>query len=256
MVQGTQLAGKRVLVTGGESGIGRAAVQLFTQHGARVHVIGLNAELLTTLVQELGEATVSASRADVTDEAALAEAITLGVERWGGYDFVFANAGIGCKVADITERDSQEFQKVLNVHVVGAFHTLKHAAPVVADGGSIVLTSSTAGLAGYAQTAPYVAAKHAQIGLMRTAYQELAPRRIRVNTLNPGPTQTALQDDIAVQATGAADASAAAVKIAEDIPLGRYNTPLEVAQAALFLGSDASSAITGTTLVVDGGFLG
>lgn len=256
MVHDGRLAGKRVLVTGGESGIGRAAVQLFAQEGARVHVIGLNAESLTTLVDELGAEAISAVRADVTDEPALSDAISLGFTRLGGYDFVFANAGIGCKVASITDRDSAEFRKILDVHVLGTFHTLKHAAPLVADGGSIVITSSTAGLAGYAHTAPYVAAKHAQIGLMRTAYQELAPRRIRVNTLNPGPTQTALQDGIAMQSTGRTDAQSAAAQIAEDIPLGRYNTPLEVAEAALFLGSDASSSITGTTMVVDGGFLG
>lgn len=256
MSQEQRLTGKRILVTGGESGIGRATVQLFASEGARVHVIGLDEEKLESLVDELGEEIASTARADVSDEAELAAAIASGAERLSGYDIVFANAGIGCKVAPIVERDATEFRKVLDVHVLGAFHTIKHAAPLVSDSGSIIITSSTAGLAGYAETAPYVAAKHAQIGLMRTAYKELAPRRIRVNTLNPGPTQTALQDDIAVQSTGAATAQAAAGEIAQAIPLGRYNTPREVAEAALFLASDAARSVTGTTLVVDGGFLG
>lgn len=251
-----RLAGKRALVTGGESGIGRAAVELFVAEGAQVHVVGLDTDLLQSLASDLGPEKVSTARANVADESVLAAAIASGAERWGGYDVVFSNAGIGCAVQPITEYAAEDFRKVLEVHVMGSFHTLKHAAPLLADGGSIIITASTAGLAGYANTAPYVAAKHAQVGLMRTAFKELAPRKIRVNTVNPGPTKTRLQDEIAVASTGAGDASSAAAAIAEGIPLGRYNTPKEVAEAVLYLASDQSRAITGTTLVIDGGFLG
>lgn len=250
-----RLQDKKVLVTGGETGIGRAAVELFVAEGARVHIIGIDANELNSVAAILGSDRVSTSLADVTDEEALSMAIEQGATKLDGFDFIFANAGIGCEVKPIIERDSESFRKVLDVHVMGAFHTLKHGAPKLSDGGSIVITSSTAGLAGYENTAPYVAAKHAQIGLMRTACKELAPRKIRVNTINPGPTQTALQDGIATQATGLKDAKAAAQSIAEGIPLGRYNTPEEVAEGALFLGSDASRSLTGTTLVIDGGFL-
>lgn len=250
-----RLQGKKVLVTGGETGIGRAAVELFVAEGARVHIIGLNASELDQVTITLGKDRVSTSTADVTDEAAVSVAIERGAKMLDGFDFIFANAGIGCEVKPIIDRDSESFRKVLDVHVMGAFHTLKHGAPRLVDGGSIVITSSTAGLAGYENTAPYVAAKHAQIGLMRTACKELAPRKIRVNTINPGPTQTALQDGIALQSTGLKDANAAAQSIAEGIPLGRYNTPEEIAEGALFLGSDASRSLTGTTLVIDGGFL-
>ncbi|WP_166969746.1 SDR family NAD(P)-dependent oxidoreductase [Brevibacterium atlanticum] len=251
-----QLAGKTALVTGGESGIGRSIVELFVANGAKVHVIGLNEPQLDEVRRELGHDSVSNAAADVTDEHALADAITAGADRWGNYDIIVSNAGIGCTVAPIERQHSAEFLKVLHVHVLGAFHTLKHATPLVADGGSVVITSSTAGLSGYAETAPYVAAKHAQVGLMRTAYKELASRGIRVNTLNPGPTQTALQDGIAKQSTGHADAAVAAQAIAEGIPLGRYNTPEEIAGSVLYLASDLSKTVTGTTLVVDGGFLG
>lgn len=252
----TRLEGKRVLVTGGESGIGREAVRLFVEEGALVHVIGVNRGELKSLEEEFHAESVTTSPADVSNESEMSEAVKAGGDILSGFDFIFANAGIGCEVEPIVDRDSTSFRKVLDVHVMGAFHAIKHGAPLLADGGSIVITSSTAGLAGYENTAPYVAAKHAQIGLMRTASKELAPRGIRVNTLNPGPTQTALQDGIAVQSTGLADAKAAAEEIAKSIPLGRYNTPREVAEGALFLGSDASRSITGTTLVVDGGFLG
>jgi NAD(P)-dependent dehydrogenase (short-subunit alcohol dehydrogenase family) len=129
-------------------------------------------------------------------------AITEGVERYGRFDVLFSNAGISGAVAAIGEYPSDEFARTLAVHVLGAFHVLKHGAPHVADGGSIVITSSVAGLMGFEGLSGYIAAKHGQVGLMRAAAKEYASRRIRVNTLHPGPTSTAFQDDIEMRATG------------------------------------------------------
>ena len=144
---------------------------------------------------------------------------------------------------------------MIDVHVLGAFHVLKHAAPHVVDGGSIVITSSVVGLMGAPGIAAYATAKHAQVGLMRVAAKELAGRRIRVNTLHPGPTSTPFQDDIEMRATGR-DLEEAARIFDGMIPLGRHTTPEEIAEAALFLASDASAMITSTTLSVDGGMKG
>jgi NAD(P)-dependent dehydrogenase (short-subunit alcohol dehydrogenase family) len=168
---------------------------------------------------------------------------------------LFSNAGISGAVAPITEYPSDEFARVLAVHVLGAFHVLKHGAPHVADGGSVIITSSVTGLRGFEGVSAYVAAKHAQVGLMRTAAKELAARRIRVNTLHPGPTSTPFQDDIEMRATGKPQKEAAEI-FDSLIPLGRHTTPEEIARAALYLASDDSAHMTSHTFAIDGGLSG
>ena len=144
------------------------------------------------------------------------------------------------------------FARVLAVHVVGAFNVLKHSLPAMNDGGSVVITSSVVGLTGAAGAAGYVTAKHAQVGLMRCLAKELAPRRIRVNTIHPGPTDTAFQHAIEMTATGAPKERAAGI-FEQMIPLGRHGTAEEVASSVLYLASDQSSFTTGAMLMVDGG---
>jgi NAD(P)-dependent dehydrogenase (short-subunit alcohol dehydrogenase family) len=141
------------------------------------------------------------------------------------------------------------------VHVQGAFHVLKHGIPHVPDGGSIIITSSVVGLMGAPEAAAYVTAKHAQVGLMRVAAKELAGRRIRVNTLHPGPTSTPFQDDIEMRMTGR-PLQEAEQAFNRMIPLGRHAMPEEIAAAVLFLASDESAMVTSHTLAVDGGMSG
>ena len=141
------------------------------------------------------------SVADVTDEQAVASAVAAGVDRYGRFDVVVSNAGISGEVAPIVDYPSDVFSRTLAVHVLGAFHVLKHTIPHIPDGGSMIITSSVVGLIGPPGVSAYVAAKHGQVGLMRTAAKELAPRRIRVNTIHPGPTSTPFQDDIEMRAT-------------------------------------------------------
>ena len=246
---------KVALITGGESGIGLATARLFVSEGARVHLVGIDEEKLEKAVAGLGAERASSAVADVTDEDAVARAIEAGVERHGRFDVLFSNAGISGEIAPIADYPSDVFARTLAVHILGAFHILKHGAPHVPDGGSIVITSSVAGLIGVPNISAYIAAKHGQVGLMKAAARELADRRIRVNTLHPGPTSTPFQDDIEMKMTGQSRDEAAQV-FDGMIPLGRHNTPEEVSHAVLYLASDESAMVTSTVFSIDGGMSG
>ena len=246
---------KVAVITGGESGIGLASAQLFVREGARIHLIGIQESKLKEAVDGLGSDCAFASVADVTDEQAVHDAIESGFEHFGRLDVLFSNAGISGAVRPIVDYPGDVFARTLAVHVGGAFHVLKHGLPRLTDGGSVIITSSVVGLIGFAQISAYVAAKHGQVGLMRAAAKEVADRRIRVNTLHPGPTSTAFQDAIEMEATGLPQAEAAEV-FNGMVPLGRHTTPEEVAQAALYLASDASAMVTASTFTIDGGLSG
>jgi len=250
-----RLEDKVALITGGESGIGLATARLFVSEGARVQLVGIDESKLAAAGNELGDDKVLCSAADVTDEDAVRQAIGEGVDRYGRFDVVFSNAGISGAVAPIADYPSDEFARTLAVHILGAFHILKHGAPHVPDGGSVIITSSVVGLMGFAGISGYIAAKHGQVGLMRTAAKELAPRRVRVNTLHPGPTSTAFQDDIEMRATGKPREEAARI-FDELLPLGRHTRPEEIAQAALYLASDDSAMMTSHTFTIDAGLSG
>lgn len=249
------LQDKVALITGGESGIGLATARLYIAEGARVHLVGIDESKLESAVEELGADNALSSVADVSEEDAVAEAVRAGVQHYGRYDVLFSNAGISGAIAKIVDYPADVFAKTLAVHVLGAFHVLKHGTPHLNDGGSVIITSSVVGLVGFGDLSAYVAAKHGQVGLMRSAAKELAERRIRVNTLHPGPTSTPFQDDIEMTATGKSQADAARIFDAM-IPLGRHTTPEEIAQAALYLASDASAMVTSSTFAIDGGMSG
>ena len=250
-----RLEGKVTVITGAESGIGLASARLFASEGADVHLIGIDAMKLADAVAELGEDRALASEADVTDEDAVRRAIAEGVERFGRIDVLFSNAGISGAVAPITDYPSDVFQRVLAVHVLGAFHMLKHGIPHLSDGASVIITSSVVGLMGFEGISGYIAAKHGQVGLMRAAAKELASRRIRVNTLHPGPTSTPFQADIEMRATGRPQREAAEIFDAI-IPLGRHTSPEEIARAGLYMASDDSAHMTSHTFAIDGGLSG
>jgi NAD(P)-dependent dehydrogenase (short-subunit alcohol dehydrogenase family) len=247
-----RLANKVALITGGESGIGLETARLFVAEGAKVYVVGLDAAKLAAAARELGSAAAT-TRADVTDSAQVRAAVEEAVAGLGPLDIVFSNAGIsGAMGTSIPDYPEDVFEQVLNVHVLGAFHVLKHALPAMNDGGSVIITSSVVGLTGAAGASGYVTAKHAQVGLMRTAAKEAASRRIRVNTIHPGPTDTAFQEAIETAATGAPKEEAAEI-FNRMIPLRRHASPAEIARSVLYLASDDSSFVTGATLAVDGG---
>lgn len=252
-----RLDGKHVLITGGESGIGLATARLFAAEGASLHLIGLDADALTAAATELPDTTWH--WADVTDEEAVKQAVIAGAHHHGRaptpFDVIFSNAGVTGDVKPIVDYPTEVFTHTLAVHIVGAFHMLKHGLPVMRDGGSFIINSSVSGLVGLPGLSAYAAAKHGQIGLMRSAAREVATRSIRVNTINPGPVSTPFQDRIEMAATGLDQKPAAAV-FDELIPLGQHATADDVARLALYLASDDSRMVTSSTLRIDGGMAG
>ncbi|MGE5286105.1 MAG: SDR family NAD(P)-dependent oxidoreductase [Micromonosporaceae bacterium] len=247
-----RLDNKTALITGGESGIGLATARLFVAEGARVHLAGLSEDKLKAATEELGPASADWSVTDVTQEPQVAAVLRQTVGRFGGLDVIFSNAGISGEIAAITEYPTDVFRRVMDVHVLGAFLVLKHGLPYMREGGSVIINSSVVGLTSDAGICAYATAKHAQVGLMRTAAKELAARGIRVNTIHPGPTDTEFQRDIETTATGAPPVGAARLFEAR-IPLSRHASPEEIARSGLYLASADSSFVTGATLPVDGG---
>jgi len=249
-----RLDSKVALITGGESGIGLATARLFVAEGARVHLAGLRTDLLKAAGAELGAEAASWSITDVTEEDQVISALAEVTDRFGELDVLFSNAGISGPIAPITEFPTDEFRRVLDVHILGAFLMLKHGLPVMRDGGSVIITSSIVGLTSASGIAGYATAKHGQVGLMRTVAKEAVARGIRVNTIHPGPTDTDFQRDIEIRATGAPAPDAARI-FDGMIPMGRHATPAEIARSVLYLACDDSSFVTGTTLSVDGGMV-
>jgi len=247
-----RLDGKVAFITGGESGIGLACARLFVAEGARVHLAGLVKDQLEAAAAEIGPDAAGWSVTDVTEEDQVAAALRQAVDRFGRLDVLVSNAGIAGDHELITEYPTDVFRRVLDVHVLGAFLVLKHGLPCLAEDGSVIITSSVVGLTSAPGICAYATAKHAQVGLMRTAAKEMAARGIRVNTLHPGPTDTGFQRAIEIAATGAPPEAAARAFDAM-IPLGRHATPEEIARSMLYLASPESSFVTGSTMAVDGG---
>ncbi|HEY8043706.1 MAG TPA: SDR family NAD(P)-dependent oxidoreductase [Streptosporangiaceae bacterium] len=247
-----RLESKVALITGGESGIGLACARLFVAEGACVHLAGLARGRLEAAVAELGPDVADFSVTDVTVEEQVVAALAQAAARFGGLDILFSNAGISGEIAPLTDYPADVFRRVLDVHVLGAFLVLKHGLPGLRDGGSVIINSSVVGLTSDAGICAYATAKHAQVGLMRTAAKEMAGRGIRVNTVHPGPTDTDFQRAIEVAATGAPPEVAARIFEAR-IPLARHACPEEIARSVLYLASPDSSFVTGAALPVDGG---
>lgn len=249
-----RLDGEVAIITGGESGIGRASAGAMVEEDARVNLIGLDAAALKRVVAELCDEKAAFAPADVTDEDAVRGAVAEAIERFGHLEVVFRNAGKTGAVAPIEDYPSEEFARTLQVHALGAFHMIKHTSPYLGEGASIVITSSVVGLMGFGGISGYVTAKHAQVGMVRAAAKELAPRRIRVNSLHPGPTSTPFQDSIEMRATGLEQQEAAAA-FDELVPLGRRARAEEIAKTVVYLASDDSAYMTGATVAVDGGLM-
>jgi NAD(P)-dependent dehydrogenase (short-subunit alcohol dehydrogenase family) len=246
-----RLRDKVAVISGGAGSIGAAAARLFVTEGARVVVTDVDGEALDRVADELGDAAVACA-ADVTDSAQVRAAVALAVERFGGLDVAFANAGVFGAIAPVAEYPEDVFDHVMAVNVRGTFLLARHALAAMRDGGSLILNSSVVGLTSDPGICAYATSKHALVGLMRTAAKEMAPRGIRVNTMHPGPVDNAFQHRIEVTATGL-DETAAGAAFEEMIPLGRHAQAEEVARLALFLASDESSFVTGAAVAVDGG---
>ncbi len=249
-----RLKGKVAVITGGAGGIGCAAGALFAEEGADVLLVDLDEEALQDAVQSSGSNRVSYHVADVTSAADNLAMIATCEERYGGVDVLLANAGIEGDVAPLVDYDEERFDQVMAVNVKGVFLGLKAAIPAISKrgGGSIVITSSVAGVKGTPGISAYGTSKHATIGLMRAAALECAPMHIRVNTVNPSPVETLMMRRLEA-GIGGDDAEVTRKRLAASLPFQRYAEPEEIARVMLFLASDESSWVTGSVQMVDGG---
>ena len=237
-----KLQGKVAVITGGTTGIGFAAAQLFVEEGAYVFITGRRQKELDEAVEAIGD-NVTGVQGDVSKLADLDRLYETVRAEGRRIDVVFANAGLGefATLGSITE---EHFDRLFNINVKGALFTVQKALPQLNDGGSIILTGSVASTKGTAGFWVYGATKAAIRNFVRAWTVELKNRRIRSNVLSPGPTETPLVDHQPPEAIA---------RIVSTIPMGRMGSPEEIAKAALFLASDDSSFVTGIELFVDGG---
>jgi len=251
-----RLDGKVAVITGGVSGIGLGTVELFLAEGAQVVAADIQDEKGAMLEQRF-PGRLRYAHCDVTKEAEIKAALDLAVSEFGGLDILFNNAGISDGMRSIPEIEAETWSWIYDVLVRGPALGMKHAAPlmVVRGGGSIVNTASIAGLqAGFGPIA-YSSAKAAVIHMSRVAAAQLSPQKIRVNAICPGLIATSIFGASMGLPRAVADQMAARVveNAAKVQPVPKAGLPDDIAQAALYLASDASAFVSGTHLVVDGG---
>lgn len=247
-----RLENKVAIITGGAGSIGKTAAKLFLEEGAKVWLVDLNEAALKKAVEELGGKNVKFTAADVTKSEDVQRYVNDAVNAFGKIDIFFNNAGIEGVVKPTVDYPEDVFDKVIAVNVKGVWLGNKYVLPQMRDGGSIILTSSGAGIYGGPNVSAYTASKHAVVGLMRNLTLEVASRKIRVNTVNPAPVDNRMMRSLE-DGYAPGQAEAAKKEMEKAIPLGRYAEAIEIAQLVLFLASDESKFITGTTQVIDGG---
>ena len=231
-----RLAGKVAIVTGAGSGIGKASVELFRQHGAAVVGADLHG---------------AEFECDAGDEEQVEALVAHTVRDHGGLDIFFANAGISGGFDSVFDQDAADWAEILRINLIGPFLAVKYSAPVMKGrgGGSIIATASVAGLRSGAGGPAYSASKAGVINLVKIAATQLAGANIRVNAICPGLIETGMTEFIfdRAKAKGQTD------QIGRLNPLKRGGAPIEIANTALFLASDESSYVNGQAIVVDGG---
>jgi NAD(P)-dependent dehydrogenase (short-subunit alcohol dehydrogenase family) len=249
-----KLAGKKALITGGNSGIGLATARLFVAEGAQVAITGRDQKTLDEAVAELGT-NARGYRVDVTvaeDRTRLFAALAAD---FGRFDVVFANAGISGRTPT-GSTDEAIFENVIHTNLNGAFYTVNSAAPLLNDNGSIIFNGSVHNYLGQPGLAAYAATKGGIVSMARAIAADLAPRKIRVNVVAPGATKTPIWKR-GPRANQTAEQSAKLADfVSSSIALDRWGEPEELAKAVLFLASEDSSYINAIELMVDGGMTG
>lgn len=247
-----KLKNKVAIITGGAGGIGLATAKLFLEEGAKVMLVDLSEESLIETVTALQSENVAFSAGDVSKRNDVEKFTNETLKHFGKIDIIFCNAGIEGITAPIENYPDEMFQKVMDVNVKGVWLGCAVVVPKMTEGGSVMITSSVAGLQGFAHMGAYIASKHAVQGLMRVAALENATRGIRVNTINPGPVNNRMMRSIE-KSFSPEHPEETQKGFEASIPLARYAENEEVAQLALFLASDDSKYITGVKHVIDGG---
>jgi NAD(P)-dependent dehydrogenase (short-subunit alcohol dehydrogenase family) len=239
-----RLSGKVAVITGGASGIGRAIAEAFVREGAKV-VIGDRSGAQDAVARDLGE-NASGFAVDVCDSAQVAALLAHAVSRFGGLDILCNNAGIDGLQAPLADYDEAEFDRVVAVNLRGPFLGMKHAIPLMrAKGGAIINTASIAGSVVMPSMPAYCAAKAGVMQLTKVAAVENARERIRVNTICPGVIRTQMVAELPPEFIAGLENAT---------PAGRIAEPAEVANLAVFLGSDEAPFLTGVSVNIDGGF--
>ncbi|MHC5739515.1 SDR family oxidoreductase [Nostoc sp.] len=243
--------GKVAFVTGAANGIGRATALAFARKGAHVVVADISEQgnqETAHMIEQLGGRAI-AVKCDVTRSEDVKAALSKTIETFGRLDFAFNNAGVEQKNTAIAEIEESEWDRIVNINLRGVFLCMKYEIPLLLKqgGGAIVNTSSGAGVIGIKGGAAYTAAKHGLIGLTKSAALDYASQNIRINAVCPGYIDTSMMDRF----TGGTPEGREQV-ISEE-PIGRMGQPEEIANAVVWLCSDASSFVVGHALVVDGG---
>jgi NAD(P)-dependent dehydrogenase (short-subunit alcohol dehydrogenase family) len=241
-----KLSGKTALVTGGNSGIGYATAKKFKAQGANVIITGRSAERVQAAANELG---VRGMVADVTNLSALDDLVGQVKNEFAQVDILFVNAGIFAPAA-IGQNSEEMFDNQMGINFKGAVFTIEKFLPLLPDGASIINLSSINAYTGMPNTAIYAASKAALNAYTRTAATELAPRKIRVNSVNPGPVFTPIFGKTGMDEAQLNDFAAA---MQNRIPLKRFGQPEDIANLVAFLASDDASFITGGEYNIDGG---
>lgn len=240
---------KVILITGAAGDLGRQLVKDFLAEDGKVLAVDTNREKLLALKDQCDSNSLVTSVVDVTNSTDMQAVAILAEEKFGGLDVAVFNAGIVGQLMSIINCPEEIFDSVMRVNVKGVWLGIKYVSPLLKlrGGGSIVLMSSIAGLVGYPDTSAYIASKHAVVGLARGAAKELAADNIRVNSVNPGQLEIGMVREFNEDQRA---------EIISEIPLGRLGTAGDITRMTLFLASEDSRYITGTTNVVDGGYLG
>jgi NAD(P)-dependent dehydrogenase (short-subunit alcohol dehydrogenase family) len=243
------LAGKIALLTGGAAGIGRAAALAFAREGAKVIIADIVAADETVAIIAAAGGTALALKCDVSSRSDVEMLVQTAVRTYGRIDCAFNNAGIESSIKNTADVSEEEFDRQIAVNLKGVWLSLKYELPqmVKQGGGAIVNASSAAGISGAPGWSAYAAAKHGVIGLTRCASLEYARAGIRVNALCPGPIDSPMGKRIAAHNPGYKDL------LIGHSPNGRLGRPEEVAEAAVWLCSDAASLVNGSILPIDGG---
>jgi NAD(P)-dependent dehydrogenase (short-subunit alcohol dehydrogenase family) len=243
--------GKTILITGGNSGIGLATARLLLENGARVAITGRDQAKLDAAAAELG-GDVLAIKADVNNPADFDVVVKKISEAFGTLDVVFANAGIS-GATPLGSTTLEAFESIVRTNLTSVFFTVQGVLPLLKEGSSVILNGSVMRELGSPGSSAYSASKGAITSMAKVFASELAPKGIRVNTVIPGATRTPIWSR-GSRAGSSIDATEKAM--APRIPMGRFSDPEELAQAVMFLASNASSGMTAAEIVVDGGNIG